>query len=40
MRNNIHYYCDNCGDETDKLYRLDNEELCERCILDKLEVIE
>lgn len=32
--------CDNCGDEADKLYRIDGEELCESCVLERLEVVE
>lgn len=33
-------YCDLCGSEEDKLYRLDDLELCETCVLKRLEVIE
>lgn len=33
-------YCDNCKDEVGKLYRLDDLELCETCVLERLEVIE
>lgn len=33
-------YCDNCKDEVDKLYILDGDELCESCVLERLEVIE
>lgn len=41
LRHQKHYYCDDCGDETDKLYRLDDgEELCESCVLERLEVAE
>ncbi len=29
-----HYYCDECGDETDT-YIFDNAELCSACILNK-----
>lgn len=32
--------CDNCGDEVDKLYLLGEEELCESCVLERLEVVE
>lgn len=32
--------CDNCHDEADKLYRLDGMELCESCVLERLEVVE
>lgn len=31
--------CDNCHDEVDKLYKLDGIELCEICVLDRLEVV-
>lgn len=33
-------YCDNCKDEVEKLYILDGDELCESCVLERLEVIE
>lgn len=33
-------YCDQCEEETDKLYKIDSEELCEECLLESLEVIE
>lgn len=32
--------CDNCGDEVDKLYRIDDGEYCESCVLERLEVVE
>ena len=32
-------YCDNCEGETDKLYVLNGDELCEECLLEGLEVI-
>lgn len=34
----VHYYCDNCGDETELFY-FENEELCIDCIKDKLEKV-
>lgn len=34
-----HYYCDRCGDET-TLYRFDDEELCEDCLLKCFDVVE
>ncbi len=40
LRHQKHYYCDNCHDEFDKLYRLDGMELCESCVLERLEVVE
>lgn len=33
-------YCDNCHEEADKLYQLDGEELCESCVLERLEIVE
>ena len=35
-----HYYCDECGDDVEKLYRFDGEELCSDCIEKRLEVVE
>ncbi len=32
--------CGECGEDADKLYRLDGEELCETCVLERLEVVE
>lgn len=32
--------CDNCHDEVDKLYRFGGMELCESCVLERLEVVE
>lgn len=32
--------CDSCGEEFYHLYNLDGEELCESCVLERLEVIE
>lgn len=31
---------DNCHDVVDKLYKLDGMELCESCVLERLEVVE
>jgi hypothetical protein len=33
-------YCDKCGCEVDKLYWLNDEQLCEDCVIDSLEVVE
>ena len=33
-------HCDKCGGEIDKLYKYDNEEICEECLLKEFEVIE
>lgn len=30
-RNVPHYYCDECGEETEHLYEIDGEELCDIC---------
>lgn len=38
-RNVPHYYCDNCGDETD-LYYYDGQEICIDCIKKQLEKVE
>ena len=35
-----HYYCDECGEDVEKLYRFDDEELCLDCIEKRLEVVE
>lgn len=35
-----HYYCDECRDDVEKLYRFDSEELCLDCIEKRLEVVE
>ena len=29
--NSPHYYCDECGDETNELYEVDGKELCCHC---------
>lgn len=36
----VHYYCDKCGFEYEKIYNFDDRELCIECIegmLDKVE---
>lgn len=35
-----HYYCDECKDDVENLYRFDGEELCLYCIEKRLEVVE
>ena len=35
-----HYYCDDCRDDVEKLYRFDGEELCLDCVEKRLEVVE
>lgn len=37
-RNVTHYYCDDCGDET-QLYEFDGEELCIDCIEKRLKKV-
>lgn len=32
--------CDNCHDEFGKLYRFGGMDLCESCVLERLEVVE
>lgn len=39
-RNVKHYYCDDCRDDVEKLYRFDGEELCLDCVEKRLEVVE
>lgn len=34
-----HLYCDKCGCEVDKLYILDDEELCDECVLKALDTL-
>lgn len=40
LRHAKHYYCDDCGDEVDTLYRFEGEELCGDCVVKRLEVVE
>lgn len=37
-RNVIHFYCDDCGDET-QLYEFEGEELCIDCIEKRLKKV-
>lgn len=39
LKNVPHYYCDNCGDEA-PLYRFNDSELCEYCVLAELKKVE
>lgn len=39
-RNIMHLYCDDCGYDVEKLYKYDDEELCEECLLKRFEVVE
>ena len=40
-RNVKRYYCDECGEEVDTLYRYDDgTELCEDCLLKEFETVE
>lgn len=34
-----HYYCDECGTESDKLYHFYDEHLCESCLLKTVPVV-
>ena len=36
----IHYYCDECGEEVEDLYYWNGYELCLECILKQLERVE
>lgn len=38
-RNVPHMYCDMCGEEVEKLYKYDGEEICEDCLLSNFESI-
>lgn len=38
-RNVVRFYCDRCGDET-VLYKYDDEELCQECLLEKFDIVE
>lgn len=40
LRHAKHYYCDDCKDEVDELYRYGDEELCIDCIEKRLERVE
>lgn len=35
-----HFKCDECGEEDIKLYKHDDRELCENCLLEEFEVVE
>ncbi len=37
LQNVAHYYCDHCGEEMspDEVYKLDDDMLCESCLLDR-----
>lgn len=37
-RNSPHYYCDECGDETE-IYDFDGEQLCIECIKGRLKCL-
>ena len=34
------YYCDECKSEVDVLYKFDNDELCQDCVLEQLERVD
>lgn len=34
------HYCDKCGEELCDIYQVDDEELCEDCLLDMFRVVE
>ena len=40
LDNAVVFICDCCGEEMDKLYWLDGEQLCEDCVLDRLQEVE
>lgn len=35
-----HFYCDECKEEVGTLYRFEGDELCEKCVLKRLEKVE
>ena len=39
-RNVKYLYYDECGDDVEKLYKYDGQEICEECLLEEFEVIE
>lgn len=41
LRHNLHFYCDECGDDCDPddMYEYDGEELCEDCLLKRFDKI-
>lgn len=39
-KNVRHLYCDICGFEVDKLYKINGDEICEKCLAKEYEVIE
>lgn len=39
MMNVPHFYCDECGYDSDKIYKFDRQELCIDCIEKRLEVV-
>lgn len=39
-RNVVRYYCDDCKQEVQQLYRYNGVELCLDCIIDTLEKVE
>ena len=38
LRRVPHYYCDECGNET-KLYEFEGEQLCIKCVENRLEIV-
>ena len=38
LRHVPHYYCDDCGNET-KLYEFEGEQLCIKCVENRLESV-
>lgn len=34
----MHFYCDICGEETEELYELHDDELCKECLLDACKI--
>lgn len=38
-RNVPHFYCDECGEDVEELYNVDDKEICEQCLLKKFEKV-
>lgn len=36
LRSVLHIYCDVCGDQADKMYAVDDDDVCEDCLCEYL----
>lgn len=39
LQHTMHLFCDNCKEECNELYRYDEQELCEDCLLEQFEKV-